>query len=173
MYVHTVNIYITHRSWEIHSKSLTFLTFSSSMLLTTSLAWTSITIKADKMVRWSLVSFPRTSVTRSASYMAINHWQDSRQAIYTVQHTIDTMWSKMYRNRKQHFDSSPPPHLLEHGLVVISNDAFLQRLWHLSSPGRLTASYHYLARPLQHPLCTGNLEQKGNFERVKSQYCFT
>ena len=63
----------TYLSCEIHSKSLTFFTFSSSILATTSRACTSITIKAERIVRPSFVSFPRTKLTRSLSCNIYNH----------------------------------------------------------------------------------------------------
>lgn len=54
-------------SWEIHSKSFTLITFSSISLAATSLAWTSITMRADSTARCILDSFPRTRATRSLS----------------------------------------------------------------------------------------------------------
>lgn len=43
-----------------------FFTFSSTILATTSLAWTSITIKADRIIRLILPNLPLTKATRSA-----------------------------------------------------------------------------------------------------------
>ena len=66
-----VCVCIAYRSCEIHSKSLTFFTPSSSILATTSRACTSITISADMIIRLSLLSLPRTKLTRSASCVCV------------------------------------------------------------------------------------------------------
>lgn len=49
------------------------------------------------------------------------------------------------------------PHLLEHFLVEVRKDSLLQCSGHIRSPVCLTACYHHLTRPLQHPLSTGHL----------------
>lgn len=56
-----------HLSCEIHSKSCTLTMFSLISLLTTSLAWTSMTMSAESTARCMRDSFPRTRATRSLS----------------------------------------------------------------------------------------------------------
>lgn len=55
-------------SWEIHSKSFMLVTFSSISFAATSLAWTSITIRADNTDRCILDNCPRTRATKSPSW---------------------------------------------------------------------------------------------------------
>lgn len=56
-------------SWEIHSKSFMLVTFSSISFAATSLAWTSITIRADNTARCILDNFPRTRATKLPSWV--------------------------------------------------------------------------------------------------------
>lgn len=73
------NSYALYLSWEIHSKSFMLVTFSSISFAATSLAWTSITIRADNTARCILDNFPRTRATKSPScvrkrkYSEANH----------------------------------------------------------------------------------------------------
>lgn len=61
--------YAFYLSWEIHSKSFMLVTLSSISFAATSLAWTSITIRADNTVRCILDNFPRTRATKSPSWV--------------------------------------------------------------------------------------------------------
>lgn len=72
---------LSNLSWEIHSKSFILVTFSSISLAATSLAWTSITIRADSTARCILDSLPRTRATKSASWRAKGKYPE---AIYSV-----------------------------------------------------------------------------------------
>lgn len=55
-------------SWLIHSKALMLDTSCSTSLATTSLAWTSITIRAERTARCILDRCPLTSCTKSPSF---------------------------------------------------------------------------------------------------------
>lgn len=59
---------LSNLSWEIHSKSFMLLIFSSTSFAATSLACTSITMRADNTARCILDSFPRTRATKSPSW---------------------------------------------------------------------------------------------------------
>lgn len=70
------NSWALYLSWEIHSKSFTLVTFSSISFAATSLAWTSITMRADITARCILDSWPRTTATKSASWVRKRKWNN-------------------------------------------------------------------------------------------------